>query len=282
MSLAAMLLGNACEEVEAPYREGNPAEAGETACLATADTSRHVLIEEFTGFKCGTCPPAVAEAKDVMADYPERVHFIGLHAGGFAVPDGSGAYTDDLRTEPGEDLYQYYAIQTNPIGLVNRREYDLSGEQRTLLSYTLWRQAVERELARPSALSMCVEPSYQDSNRGVTVNVALGVLRDLPEDQFLVVTLNEDSVITTQKDYTQSPSDLPGYAQSHVLRAHLNGTWGSPVSETSLAAGDERALQFSGTLNPAWDADNIYVQAYVYDNTTKAIRQICEVKLLGQ
>ena len=65
---------------------------------------RKVLLEDYTGFKCVNCPAAAHEAHLLQEFYGDQMVVMGVHAGYYAEPDGSGNYTTDLTTTTGDAL----------------------------------------------------------------------------------------------------------------------------------------------------------------------------------
>src|ERR1700757_1182825 len=80
---------------------------------------RNVLIETFTGVRCGNSPPAMAKAVTVKKHYPNRVCLLNIHAGFFA-DTGNTGYYHDLKTPFGTNEDNYFGMSANgtPDGLV--------------------------------------------------------------------------------------------------------------------------------------------------------------------
>ena len=105
----------ACDKIETPYKDGV-----ETTTPEVTDRTKRILLEDYTGHTCGTCPPAAQTASSLLSTFGDKVVMMGVHAGWFAKPKTGDQYTTDFRTEQSEAFYEYFQINTNPIGLINR------------------------------------------------------------------------------------------------------------------------------------------------------------------
>src|SRR5688572_579237 len=124
----AVITWQACDKVSPPYKE----------TVAAATGSRKVLVEDYTGHKCGNCPRASTTIYDLKATYGDNLIIMAIHAGQFAttLPAGAPYYTYDFRTPEGNELDTDFGISTagNPNGMVNRRVVDGS----IIISSTKW------------------------------------------------------------------------------------------------------------------------------------------------
>ena len=62
--------------------------------VSTVQEKKNVLIEDFTGIKCGFCPMGHLEAENLMENNEGRAFVISMHQGAYAVP---GPGEPDLR-----------------------------------------------------------------------------------------------------------------------------------------------------------------------------------------
>ncbi|MCH2215407.1 MAG: hypothetical protein MK086_09580, partial [Flavobacteriales bacterium] len=92
----------------------------------TENYSSKVLLEDFTGFRCTNCLPAIATAKSLKDQNPDRLSIIGVHCTPFfAAPitdDPNEPYHKDFRTPEGEFYVEHYGFQQLPTGIVNRQD----------------------------------------------------------------------------------------------------------------------------------------------------------------
>src|SRR5258705_4328893 len=75
--VAALVLFSSCDKVDPPYTQTNSVGGPNTS-----DTVfRKILIEDYTGFKCGNCPAAAAVLYGQLRPlYGEELISIGVHA----------------------------------------------------------------------------------------------------------------------------------------------------------------------------------------------------------
>ena len=79
---------------------------------------RVVLLEDFTGQKCTNCPKATDVIEQLQETYGEALVAVGIHGGplGFM----GNAKTVGLATETGNEYYNHWGLQYQPVGLVGR------------------------------------------------------------------------------------------------------------------------------------------------------------------
>jgi thiol-disulfide isomerase/thioredoxin len=251
-----------CDVVKAPYKDSLLPPGGGGIDSDTA-VVRKVLLEDFTGFYCGTCPPASEIANTLDSIYGDQLVIIGIHANFFAdVSLHPVPYKEpDLRTPAGEELYNFFNVSSNPSGMVNRKPYG-GGH---VMSKDAWGAAVAQELALPPELRIKLTPTYNASDR--VLNLKADVRYALPGSQYdrLVVMILESPVTAPQKDYRlPSPSNILDYQHKHVLRANINGTWGDVLNTGNVAAGTVVSRDFTYTLPAHIDASRAYIAAFVH------------------
>ena len=103
----AVIAWQACDKVSAPYKE-----------VVIHDTgARKVLVEDYTGAKCGNCPRASKEIYNLKAVYGDNLIIMAIHAGGFAEPYPYGMlpanptfFATDFRTPEGTNLDTDFGI----------------------------------------------------------------------------------------------------------------------------------------------------------------------------
>ncbi len=270
-SLLALGTLTACDIVEGPKVDPSG---------FTGSTNK-VLIEDFTGHRCGNCPRAHEKAASLKATYGENVVVVAIHAGGFAQLVPVLGYDYDFRTPMGTELEAYYqadALTGLPIGLVGRRLWGGSA----LTRYADWGTDVGAVLAETPKMRMEVASAYDPSTRNLLLSVDLEYFITGNANHHIVAIITEDSIISQQEDYSlTNPSHIEDYVHMHVLRGAITpgGTWGTPVKNNTIVLGEKFALSYSATLDSAWVPEHCHVVVYVHDNVTKEILQVEEVKL---
>ena len=207
---------------------------------------RVVLLEDFTGQLCTNCPKATEVIEQLQETYGNALVPVGIHGGPLAF--AGNAKVLGLKTEAGDEYYNHWQLEYQPIGLVNRH---------APANYTEWAAAVREELAKPSPLHLNGTVSVEDNTLKIEIN-AEGT--DGTVVGKLQVWLLEDKIKAVQKmpDGTNNQE----YIHNHVFRTAVNGTWGE---DFSVKEGETLQRTMTVTLEPAWNQENLSIVAFVYN-----------------
>lgn len=232
-----------------------------------------VVIEDFTGHQCGNCPRAHEKAAELLGIYGDNLIVIAVHAGGFARVNTNTGYATDFTTDMGDELEAFYEADLAglPVGLVNRRAVGGS----PLVRYPNWSSVLSTILTEAPKLKIELAATYDEASRALSVDANLEYYTAANQNHQIVALITEDSIVAQQADYSlPAPSKIPDYVQNHVLRKTITpGTWGVPVKNGDIFAGEKLTKNFTMTLDSAWNAKHCEVVVYVLDNTTKEILQ---------
>lgn len=247
---------SSCDKVEPPYTVENNN-------LNNKDTVRKVLLEDFTGHSCVNCPTAHDAAADLHKLYGNQLITVAVHAGFFSKPK-SAPYDYDFRTTAGDDYESQFNLSATPVGMVNRIKTGNS----FLLDYGDWASKVSQQidsLSQEPDLYINIDPTYNSSNNSVDINTEVTFLQNMPSGEYnLTVYIVEDSIVKPQKDNREPSGEIMDYVHNHVLRAAVNGSWGSQVVDGNVSVNDKFSDSFSFNLGSDWIADNCKIVAYVY------------------
>ncbi|UPT67776.1 MAG: Omp28 family outer membrane lipoprotein [Sphingobacteriales bacterium JAD_PAG50586_3] len=271
--VAAVILFAACDKIEGPYSEKPTGNGSDTGAV------RRILIEDFTGQKCGNCPRAAETIESLKGIYGDRIVTYGIHAGFFAVPSTGGTkFLTDYRTPDGDIIDQFFGNSAAglPNGLINRSNAGGSYIQ----SYSNWGSLVGQMLNAEPDARIKINNTYNSTTRQVSTTINTSILNNLNGNYKLCVVVTEDSIVGWQKDYQLNPTDIEFYTHRHVYRGAMNTAWGTDIGTGSLVEGDTYTGSFNMTLNPAWDAAHCYVVAYVYNASTKEVVQVEEKEII--
>lgn len=269
-----------------------PDQPGSEIDTTSSTVVRKVLVEDYTGHKCTACPAAAIVANSLTATNGENVVVIGVHAGFFASPTTSGTqYLEDFRTSAGTTYDTYFGISNigNPNGMINRKYYT-SSTTAHVLAYGTWATEVAVELAKPALAKLEIVNSYNTSTQMLTCNVNSTFLYDtLTGGPYkLIVMATQDSIAADQLD---AGLYVPGYIHRHVLRANLNGVWGEDLTTGAIIANLAINKSYSytfpatypssgGTSATSFVASRCHIVAFIYNDVTKEVIQVEEVKLI--
>ncbi len=258
---ATAFILSSCDKVEPPFKD--------TITFQTKDTTRNVLLEEFTGHLCVNCPGAAEEVHNLQKIYGENLIVISVHAGFFAQTQ-SPPFDTDYTTTMGDALNSQFNVQSYPKGLVSRIVSHGSYKK----DVSEWSFYVDSLINLKPAALIELSTSYNSSNRELEVEVSGTVLSMLQGDYNLSVVITEDSIVSAQKnnDSQLGPTpEIPDYVHMHMLRGAVNGPWGETYfsgPKDSLDALPFR--QYSFTLDAAWDENNCHIIAFIYRSDNNA------------
>jgi len=242
-AIGLTIVFNGCDKITAPYKIPVVVPAGE----------RNVLVEDFTGHKCGFCPRATRSVYDLKQTYGDRLIILSIHAGFFASTN-IPPYTYDFKCTESTTIDTDFGISLagNPNGMVNRKKLNGSTE--------------------PLPVRIDVSAEYDTTTRQLDAQVQLDFASDLSGTHKLAIYLVEDSIVKWQKDYDASPSDVENYVHREVLRGSMSGTYGETISNT--LSGETAIRNYSTTLNTGWDAKHMSLVVFLYNDATKEIIQV--------
>jgi len=265
---ATILLFGSCDYITNPIQEGG-IESG----------SRKVLIEDFTGHLCQNCPDAAVVAARLHDLYGDQLIIVGVHAGPdvfvapASPPNPDGSYSTDFRTAAGDAYAQSFGINALPKGMVSRREF----QGTNILGEGDWGAATAEIIEEEAIINIEFDDvQYDQGSNTVSMDISIEALTELNDEYKCIVYLVENDVIDWQLwSNPPNPPNVQYYAHQHVLRDNPNGTWGSTVFSGTVAEGTtENVVINNFGLNPAWNMDNGYLIAYVYDEDTSEIWQV--------
>lgn len=234
--------------------------------------NRKVLIEDYTGHKCGNCPAAADTLSYIKNKYPGKIIPMAIHAGFFATTS-PGSYPTDLRNSVSDAYDNQFGISLagNPNGLVNRGNY---GTGNFIKAFTTWEGAAYQMLSSPAKFGLKIRNTFNATNNSLNTSVVVTSLGYNTGMYKLVVLLTEDSIVGEQLDY-RLPSGsqvIPNYKFEHVLRDAINSTWGDAVfAGTGAVPNDSVVKTYNNyTISSAYRARKCHVVAYVYDASSSS------------
>lgn len=277
--LAIATLGvflTSCDKEKNPIQ--NP--TSQTNNPVTTTLIRKVMMEDYSGHKCGNCPRAGTVLKNLYKDNPNNIVPIVIHSGTFAKADAVGTYTYEFRTPVGTDWSSSagFNIGAYPSGIINRKDFG-SG---LTVGETSWASNFGLAKNDPYILGLTLTKTYNEVSKELLVDVKAKFKITHPNNVKLNVILTEDSIISPQTDY-----DLPSgsqtkydYVHMYVLRTSLNGSWGQTLKNTPIQANDSLTLNLPAyTLDNKFVPKNISIVAFAYDEVTREVLQVEKIKL---
>lgn len=220
-----------------------------------AEVGRAILIEDFTGQRCINCPTGTEIINGIVETYGEdNVIAVGIHSGplGFA----GNSKTVGLMTDTGNEYYTRWDKENKmgqPWVIFNRKTSPDS-------HYNNWAAMVGTIISEKANLSVKIDNAYDAATRTLTTTVGAFGTNGTVNGK-LQVWIVEDGIKALQ----MMPDGKPNkeYMHNHVFRAAVNGTWGEDVT---VKEGETTTKQYQYKLPETWNADNIAVVAFVYND----------------
>ena len=260
-----------CDIVDEPYLkeiEGN------NDTTPVEQHVRKVLLEDFTGQKCPNCPDAAVIAHTLQEVYGEQIVIVAVHAGNFAIPDGT--FTADFRTTEGDELNSFFNISMYgyPMGLINRTEYN----GYPVVPKENWETAFGLQVEMDVQADISIVNDWNSGTRKLDCMIETEFLEDLDGTYNICAFITESGIISPQQT---SGGIVQDYVHNHMLRGSLNGTWGDLVGTDGLAIpGSKLTNSYTFTLPAEWVAENCAIVAYVYNTETLVVLQAEEEALV--
>jgi len=209
---------------------------------------RVVLLEDFTGQRCVNCPTATDVIEQLQETYGEALVAVGIHGGPLAYT--GNAKVVGLKTATGDEYYNYWKLEYQPVGLINRHGS---------VNYTDWAAVVKEELTKPAPLHL--EGSAAFEGDAITIIIkAEGT--DGTVTGKLQVWVLEDGIKTLQ--LMPNGTANQEYIHNHVFRTAVNGFWGEDFSIKEAETVERTMTQ---TLDQNWNKDNLSIVAFVYNDS---------------
>ena len=254
-------------------------DGGKTATCAVTVSKRDpvsrnaILIEEFTGDRCGYCPDGSAAIHKTMKELEEQSKaFIVYHHVGFN--------EDKFTIEASRPLKFFYGKpQTSaPACMVNRAI--LKAKSVVVHPTEVTKAMLNKQLAELTYVTLDMNVSYTEGSRELKVDVSGELLTELPNAK-LNVYLVQDSIIA----YQASGGDK--YPHRNVVRAALaSSVWGDGLGvvqgKYSKSYTYKIPESISGVQNTPIPTDikKMYVVAFVADvNNVKDYKQVGNNKI---
>lgn len=216
-----------------------------SAFSASAQVTRKILMEEYTGTWCPNCPDGHDTIKKILTTYPNRVVAVGMH-------------NNDAYTIPYEQAMES-AMQVSgfPRATIDRDSFP--GANYFAMSRWFWTNAVADRLNVTSPVEIKITPTYNKATRQLTAKVDYTFKSAVNYETRLTCVLLEDSIIAAQ-----SGSSNPNYEHKDVCRHLLSSdNWGDANHPSSVSVNQSFSKTYTYTLPAAWNDRQITVVAFI-------------------
>jgi hypothetical protein len=244
---------------------------GNNQTIDSTKVYRKVLIEDYTGHRCGNCPAAAKILKRIDSIYHGKVVPLAVHCTNFANPNVT--YPEDFRTSEGTEYDNVLGVSASsglPNGLVNRKGF---GTPNFVKADSQWESEAQTFFNQEADFSIDLTNTYNSASNTFNAEIKITALKDLSGEYNATLLLVEDSIIGVQYDQSLPVAQqvVTNYNFMHVLRKSLNTAWGEVAFNGTIAKGQTFTKTFSNvSLNASYVPKNCQVIAYIYDAATSS------------
>ncbi len=271
-----------CDKIDGPYTENTevvPLQCPVPDFPALGSVYKKILVEDFTGHKCGYCPRAHVKLHDLITTYGDTIVSYAMHVSQFyASPDGNGLFTYEFRTDEGTYVDQTYQISDLglPQGMISRTNYNGS----VVVPWNSWETVVQSIINDAPKVGMQIINNYNSTDSSFCTHIKLTFLENITEPLLFYCCLTEDSVIKPQKSYDVTPNEIPSYNHMHVYRDGLNGNLGVTI-DPAKAIKDSSIVKsyFYSLKQKDYKHKNLKIVAYVYKSSNNEVLQAEDEKV---
>lgn len=277
-----ILSGISCDKIEPPFEEKNNS-ADTITCpvpqfSAVVKAAKNVLLEEFTGFRCGNCPAGHRILDSLSEVYKDKLISYSIHAGFFSVPIPGSVFTYDFRTSVGNEIdgkFKATKVGT-PNAIVSRSSHDGT----LILEPGRWNDAIAGNLQKPAEAAADIITIYDEASGKVCVHSRITALEEISRQLNLTLYVVEDSVYQWQEDYNREPQEIENYVHRNVLRGAITGTWGVALNNSVFHKDNSIIKSFVYYPSESWNKSRIYIIGFVTDIETGEVIQAAKSKIL--
>jgi len=259
------------------------------------NSNRNVLVEDYTGHKCNSCPPAADELHQIIDNNSNRVFGVAIHIGpignkSFQSTSGS-LFAKDYTTEEGVEISNTITdggFIGNPSGTVSRKSF---GGQ-IFQNYSSWASYTSTILSENDLkVNLQSAVNYFENTRGIILHTEIDILSNVEEDLAQVVYVVQDSTISPQS--VPSSWNLPNntdlnYIHKDVHIGCIDGRgMGRQITEENkvdkdgnVLNGNKYYLNYSYRLPEQYNPENIHLLIYVYSKSTYEIYQVIKQEII--
>ena len=246
-------------EVYAAYNLAGAMTNTETQTVEIFKPKRKVLIEDFTGNWCGSCPTMVTFVKEAM-DLTDHIAVVSIHGNSLI------SSVDPLTIDEGTFLKDYFEVPWYPWGIINRTE--------------VWNTSdISIQIIASAGINTDVSIGIKSEIIGDNLTVEVSIIsEENMSNNKLVIFLLEDGILLDQVNYhnsnVNSPwyqmgNPIPNFQHDHVLRMSLTDPLGDSLLEVEALTIQNQ--NFSVTLPSQFNKANLSLVAMVVTNSNIAI-----------
>jgi len=272
-----------CDKIKHPFIENNE-NIDTSKCPvpqfpALINVYQKILVEDFTGHKCGYCPRAHIALKNLISTYGDTIVGVALHVSDYyANPDATGLFTYNFRTTEGTAIDQRYTISNGglPKGMINRTRYNNS----LIINNDSWATYIQSIIGAQPKVAIQIINNYNSTDSSFCTHLKITYLMEMNDTLMFFCGLTEDSIIKPQKNYDATPNDVQNYVHMHVFRGSLNGSFGVTLPNGAKKDSSVIKSYYYSLKQKDFIHKNLKIFAYVYKLNGDTVLQAEEHKVI--
>lgn len=217
----------------------------------TETRPRKVLIEEFTGQKCGNCPRAISTIHSCAEKYPGKMAVIAHHV---------GYKKDDFTVEADYALEWFYGPAEEgtsaPAVMLDRTALPGNKVPMESIGYIdTFEPRFLQALDVPAFVTLNVLPVYSESEMKIKVTGdALPLFKAVCPEPRINIFIVEDGLKGEQAGISSED-----FTHSHVNRLNVTEIFGDPVDLDN----GEFEREYTVKVSPDWNVGNLEIVAFI-------------------
>jgi Outer membrane protein Omp28/Secretion system C-terminal sorting domain len=214
-----------------------------------SQAKKYVLLEHFTNSRCSNCASRNPVFYNLIDDYPQDVHHIAYHP---PIPYSNCIFYQANMVE-NNTRTSFYNVAGTPTAMLNGMPVSVGNQ-------ILPASALATALTLTSPIQLLVTET-SGTNRTVTIQVF--TQGNVPAGNYNLYA----AVVEKDVDYTSPNTGATQHFD--VFRTMLPSISGTPV--ILAQSGGSITQTFNYSIASGWNADQIYVVAFVQNASTKAV-----------
>ncbi|MBL4651701.1 MAG: Omp28-related outer membrane protein [Flavobacteriales bacterium] len=227
-----------------------------------ATQQKVVLLEEFTGVYCYTCPLGHMVTDSLIDEYPDQLAVLNIHSTYYGIYDDPNVMGNayDFRTADNDTIVSMLGgIISVPSGAIDRTIANGENQIITQKRYR-WREYFQDRISEIPPVNIAIVTDFNDTTRNLQVVVTLTYTEAQASANYLNLVITEDKIVDKQYVDTVVVND---YEHPHILRDVLTEVRGEPIN-TTIEVGRVYIRVFNYTVPENWNTQNIELVSFVH------------------
>lgn len=254
------ILFNACDK-EKDSDQPAPTPQVQPTVVKTDPRPKNVIIENFTGVRCGFCPDGHAKLQAILDANPGRAFGVACHPenGSYNSPYGND---EDLRRTFLNAFWtsSFAGYLGMPVAFVARRVW---ADGNRAQSRSKWANYADEVMLESSPVNLGVTSKLVGDT--LVVNVEIYYTDSVAVDHTLYCYLTESGIFTQQAGYSGN------YEHHRVFRESFSAQWGDPLNFEKKAGTFIRYTYKYLYTASTYDMANCHILAFIRDASNEEI-----------